>query len=174
MNIILCGLPGSGKTTVGMLLAKKLQWFFLDTDCLIEDYYFERSGTRTTCRQLFAKFGEKQFRKWEKEAILALSPTENRILATGGGVLNEKDNILILKSIGKIIYLKNQPRILFERITQNQLPAYLDPKDPYASFEKIVAIRTPVYENCANITLDTQDLTPEEVASLILTQIGNN
>ena len=88
MTLILSGLPMSGKTTIGKLLAEKLQLPFLDTDRLIEQSYAAMTGMKCSCRQIHSEKGEVFFRAFEKEQIKALQGDHARVIALGGGVLN--------------------------------------------------------------------------------------
>ena len=107
MTLILSGLPMSGKTTIGKLLAEKLQLPFLDTDRLIEESYVAMTGMNCSCRQIFFEKGEPFFRDLEKEQIKALQGDHARVIALGGGVLIDPDNVRTLQSIGRIFYLKD-------------------------------------------------------------------
>jgi shikimate kinase len=166
-NVILCGLPGCGKTMVGKVLADKLNWTFIDTDRLIEDYYQNMSGEFLTCRQLFITIGEEAFRQLESQIVLSLKNDHHSVTSTGGGILKNRENCDLLKSMGLLFYLKNDPQVLLQRITTDQIPAYLDPKDLYGSFQKIIKERESVYESIADIQIETNEMTQEEVASLI-------
>lgn len=97
MNITLCGLPMSGKSTIGMLIAEKLNRKFIDTDRLIENTYNLTKNKKYTCRQIYFLEGEKVFRRLEDHQISSLKNTKNSIIAIGGGSLLNPDNIRILK-----------------------------------------------------------------------------
>lgn len=169
-NIILCGLPGCGKTTVGRLLAQHRQSDFIDLDTLIESLYAERSGESFTCRQIYAKKGREYFRQLEHETLKALAqkPQSNTIIALAGGVVEVAENIEILKSLGTVVYLKADRHELYKRITNKGLPAYLDPQDPWRSFEKLVEKRLPAYAQAAHVVVDTASKGPEEIVSLLM------
>ena len=97
--IILCGLPMSGKTTIGKLLAEKLNWDFLDTDQMIEKAYYQETKQNLTCREIFKKKGEGFFRSLEKEQITTLANYKNVIVALGGGSLIDEENRKFVKSL---------------------------------------------------------------------------
>ncbi len=98
-NVVLVGMPGSGKTTIGKLLAQELGMSFYDTDELIVD------REKKSIPEIFAQFGEATFRKLESEVILDLSKVQNAVIATGGGAILNQDNISSLKQNGKIIFI---------------------------------------------------------------------
>ncbi len=153
MNFILCGLPGCGKTTIGKILADKLNGTFIDLDRLIEEEYKKKEGEKLTCRQIYSQKGGPFFRALEQETIVSMSekPPKNSIIALGGGALENPENTKLLKKIGTIIYLKGETKELFKRITHNGMPAYID---SFESFEKLVEKRTPLYLNAADIQLE--------------------
>ncbi|MGL4348359.1 MAG: shikimate kinase [Chlamydiales bacterium] len=86
MNIILFGLPRSGKTTIGQKLAVNLSLSFIDTDRIIEKLYQKRFKSPYSCREIYQKFGEKKFRILESEAIFSLQNQSNTVIALGGGL----------------------------------------------------------------------------------------
>ncbi len=98
-NIVLTGMPGSGKSTIGKILAEKLQRQFMDTDELI----VKNAGMPIT--EIFAQYGEKHFRDLETEAIREASKYSNAIIATGGGARLREENVYLLKMNGKIYFL---------------------------------------------------------------------
>lgn len=174
MNIILCGLQHSGKTTIGKLLALKLANPFIDTDQLTESAYAMITGNERSCRQISLNHGESFFRELENQQIHSLKNTQgvSKIIACGGGSLCVAKNIEIFKSMGHIIYLKTPMEVLWKRIIVNGIPSYLDPNNAEASFFAIAASRLPVYEAAANMIIDTDLLNPEQITANILKGIN--
>ena len=136
-NIILCGFKGCGKSTLGQKLAQELAYAFIDTDNLI-------SGD---CRRFYKEVGDKAFRLAEKNAILSLQGIEKTVIATGAGAVLDPHNALILKKIGKIIYLKELKSVVKARLLQNPYPAVFKGKDFEKEFEEMYALRAQVYES---------------------------
>ena len=110
-NIILIGMMGAGKTTIGLELSKKLTDFNLvDTDSEIE------KSENMKISEIFEKFGEQYFRELETKIIEKICKNENQIISTGGGIFENEKNQKILKENGRVIYLKATSEALFERI----------------------------------------------------------
>lgn len=171
MSIILCGLPASGKTTIGKLLAKKLNQLFVDTDRLIENLYAIRHGKQYTCRQIFTEEGEASFRQIEKSATASLQNCTDSIIALGGGTLSDPDNVKILQSIGFLVYLKTPPIILWQRIKQGGIPPYLLIPNPARAFYDMIKKREPVYAQSAHHTIETKHLNAQELCRIIHSEI---
>jgi len=115
-NLILCGFMGSGKTTVGSLLAGELGLRFLDLDDLI----VQRVGMEIP--QIFARFGEERFRDEEHEAAKAAAAGTGIVLATGGGALTYARNVAVLRESGVILYLNPGFEICYARIADSDRP----------------------------------------------------
>lgn len=170
MNLILCGIQKSGKTTIGKLLASALQCPFIDTDRLVESAYTLKTTKKLSCRDICLHEGQKAFRLLENEQIVTLKGTQNAIISIGGGSLSHQNNLAILKDLGVIIYLKTPTNILLERVMCDGTPSYLDSHNPLQSFHNMIATRTPIFENNAHVIIDTDTLNEQEVVHAILTQ----
>lgn len=167
MNIVLCGLQSSGKTTIGKALAEKLNKDFLDTDRLIERFYTLSTGNSYSCREIAKIHGETFFRTLEKDVIHSLNPNGS-IISTGGGVLMNPYNVHHLQSIGRLFYLKADPKTLWQRILPHGIPSYLDQSKPEESFYQLAMARIPIYEKSAHHTIDTTTPTIEQIVELII------
>ncbi len=139
-SIILTGLPGSGKSTVGKFLSDKTGFGFIDLDSLIE----ETEGLKIT--EIFAKFGEKYFRTLETDMIKTLKSKNSFILSTGGGTFQNEDNILLLKNLGTVFYLNVSPDIIYERIKGDRTRPLLNTKDPKAALFDLLLKRDENYK----------------------------
>lgn len=171
MNIILCGLPMSGKSTIGKLVAEKLHWNFIDTDRLIENAYLLKTEKKSTCRQIFLEEGEMLFRDLEKQQIASLKGSKGNIISLGGGSLGDPENRDVLKLIGKLVFLKTPLNMLWERLQRRGIPAYLidkDINDPEKVFYQLAQKRIPIYEKAADFIIDTAPLNEQEVVAAIL------
>lgn len=117
-NIVLIGFMGSGKTTVGRILSKKLKKRFIDTD-----KYIQRKHN-TKISYIFNKYGEDYFRKLEHEAIKEIHMKKNSIISTGGGVVLNRDNVDLLKKEGVIFLLESSPETVINNLmlSKNKRP----------------------------------------------------
>lgn len=166
-NIILTGFMGSGKTTIGKELTGLTGLSLMDTDSLIE----ERLKTRIS--DIFAKEGEPYFRKCETDLIKQLIAEDAKgIISTGGGMIITPGNDELLKKLGVIIYLKASKETIVKRLqgddTRPLLAGGLSEKA-----EKLLEYRAPIYERCADILIDTDDMEPEKIAEIILERMQN-
>ncbi len=109
-RIYLTGFMGSGKSTIGPILANTLGWNFFDLDNVIE------KKENSSVSRIFEEKGEAYFRKLESETLIELSSTENSIIALGGGTITTKSNVEVLKKTGKIIYLRISPESAYYRL----------------------------------------------------------
>lgn len=167
-NIIICGLPGSGKTETAKAIATTLIWEYVDTDEYVENLFFEETSEKATRREIFKKLGDYGFRKMENQVLTKLSNLQNLVISLGGGTVTSKENKGLVKALGTIIYLTNDRKVIYERLmNKGGMPAYLNPEAPFESFELLAEQREPVYEAIADIKFNTGTLTPLEAASQI-------
>lgn len=166
MNMInsffLVGPMGVGKTTIGQLLAKKLQHDFLDSDLWIE----QNNGL--SIPQIFASLGEEVFRDLESEAIDRLSMHSNIVLSTGGGAILSEKNREQLKARGIVIFLDLLPEQIFQRIQGDQTRPLLQTADPLTTMQAIYDIRKPLYLDSAHYHLSVENRVPEEISNLLV------
>src|SRR5579883_2690005 len=156
-NIALIGFMGTGKSTVGRLLAEQLRFSFLDTDDLIES----RAGK--TIAAIFAEQGEPAFRQLEKDVVAELGSRQRTIISTGGGLGASEANIASLKSHALVVCLWASPEKIWERVrTQTHRPLLQDP-DPLAKIRQLLAAREKCYKQ-ADVLLNTEVRSLKEVA----------
>ena len=164
-RISLIGLRGSGKTTIARLLADRLGWSWCDADHVLEERYGK------TIRQIFDEEGETSFRDKETAILRELATRSHCVIATGGGVVLRPENRVQLKT-GVTIWLTAAPRLLWERMQADTTTAQRRPNLAHgglAEIEETLRIRQPLYEACADWTVDTTAPMPEQVAEQILT-----
>lgn len=159
MNIILAGMPGCGKSTVARILGKKLNFRVVDTDELIVEKYGVIS-------EIFEKFGEECFRNFETQVVKDIASMDNCVVSTGGGCLLREQNRTLFKSCGRIIYLRTKIDALSNRLEGDTTRPLLK-GDMQSRLQKLMQERAPIYENSADTVVDTDPLTPEEVADKI-------
>jgi shikimate kinase len=177
MNIILCGLPFSGKSTYGALAAIHLKVPLLDTDKLIEQVYKQKTDKELTFRQIHKEEGEETFRHIEEEAILYLAKSCPihlcHVISLGGGALLSEKNIELLTEMGTIIYLKTPVEVLLQRLKkQDSLPSYLSNEDYENDFRILSEKRGPHYETASHVIIDTQYLHEKEIVDAICRSPG--
>ena len=159
-NIVLVGLMGAGKTSVGRLLAEKFGLDFIDVD----EYIETTAGMKIS--DIFSRYGESKFRELEKNAILNLSQNNDKIISTGGGALEDESNIKNLQANGIMIYLKATPERLFERIKgQNHRPLLKNEK-PLETLKELLKKREKNYLK-ADIIIETDQKSTDETVRKI-------
>ncbi len=168
MNVILCGLPMCGKTTVGKLVAEKLGRPFVDTDELIEKAYVAETGKKYSCRQIYFLEGESAFRDLEKKQIESLGNLTSSVIAVGGGGLDLASNVVTLQKAGVLIYLQAAPAFIWQRMLTTRIPAYLNAKHPEQGFKALVEKRVPIYEAATSSHVQVDGLSPEQIALLVI------
>ncbi len=163
-NIVLTGPMGSGKSIIGKLLAKKLNYTFIDTDDLIE------SNEDISINEIFNKKGESYFRKLENNICKELSSKKNLVIATGGGIVLNPENIKYLRKNGIIVNLKSSVDTLWNRIKNSSNRPLLKVENPFEKLKKIVEEREEFYNN-ADIFIFTDDLTVEEIIDNLIEKL---
>ena len=148
-KIILIGLMGAGKTTVGKILARHLGMRFIDTDHEIE----RRTGVKIPV--IFELEGEEGFRARETAVLAQLCRMDNVVLATGGGAVLREENRKHLKRGGAIVYLRGQVSDLWHRTRHDKNRPLLQTADPQAKLRELFAQRDPIYRQLADIIMDT-------------------
>ena len=168
VSTILIGYRGSGKTTIGRRLADKLWHKFVDTDEMI----VARAGM--SIADIFEQQGEARFREIESEVIREACQLQEHVIALGGGALVREENRQAIKDAGhKLIYLKCEPRELFNRIKSDPATAAMRPSltalgGGVAEIEKVLSEREPIYRAAMHSELDVTNLTPDEAVVYIV------
>jgi len=163
--ISLIGLPGSGKSTVGRQLARRLQLPFSDSDHAIE--------ARLGCpiREFFEREGEDRFRDIEAEVIDGLSQQGAGVLSTGGGAVLRPQNRERLRARGKVIYLKSHPEELIRRLRHDTNRPLLQVADPMAKLRELFATRDPLYRQTAHFVIETGRPSVATLVNMIVMQL---
>lgn len=165
-NIVLIGFMGSGKTSVGLKLSYKLRMPVEDTDKLIE----KRQGV--TVSEIFANEGEEAFRRMETALLgeLAQRPYE-RILSVGGGTPVREENRALLKKCGTVIYLRAKVETIYERLKGDTSRPLLQCENPLERIRELLAARNDAYEECADVTVDVDELSVEQILEQIVSAL---
>ena len=151
---------GTGKTSVGRLLAKQTGWNFIDLDELIE--------LKEQCRivDIFSKFGEPHFRKIEKKVLKEIAKEKKFVVACGGGVVLDEDNIKLMKKTGKMICLYASPQVILKRVSASTHRPLLNVASPQKRIELLLKMRAPYYMQADKI-VDTSRFSIKEVVRKI-------
>jgi len=152
---------GTGKTNVGKEIARRRKWQFLDLDDLIE------MKERKVIADIFARNGEPYFRRREKEALKEAARQDNFVVACGGGVVIDPENIEIMRKSGILICLTAKPEVILKRTSGYGHRPLLNVKDPRRQIGLLLKLRHPYYA-LADKTIDTSKLSVKQVADKIL------
>jgi len=162
VNVVLIGMRGSGKTTIGKLLARRLGKQYIEMDELI----VQRLGL--SIPEIVDKYGWQKFRDTEAEITLEVGGVDDVVNATGGGVVTRDENIRELKKKGNLVWLKANTDTLLKRIGNGQSRPSLTGKSPREDMEAVMAERSPIYQRAADFIVDTEGKQPEEIVDAIV------
>lgn len=166
-NIVLIGFMGCGKSTVGFNLSYRLRIPMEDTDKLIE-----RKQNRTIS-EIFAQDGEAYFRSLETELLKELKDSSyTRIISVGGGTPIRPENRPMLKACGTVIYLRVSPEVVYERVKEDSGRPLLQCDNPLERIRELMNARNRAYEECADMVIDTDKLSLDEVVDAIVSRLG--
>ncbi|MEC9205775.1 MAG: shikimate kinase [Pseudomonadota bacterium] len=159
--IFIIGLMGSGKTSIGKALSKKINRKFFDTDQEII------RNENSNIGQIFNRYGENYFRELEYKTLLKLKDNNNSIISTGGGIVLKKENIDIMKNNGIIIFLNIDVKEQIMRIKNKKNRPLLDSKDPEKDLLNMKDSRDKVYNSIANLKIDVSSDTKNGIVNRI-------
>jgi shikimate kinase len=164
-RVALVGLPGSGKSTVGLQLSRRLQLPFVDSDRVIET----RIGG--SIREFFDQHGEPAFRDLEEQVLAELCAGPSAVIATGGGAVLRPANRQHLREGCHVIYLRTTPESVFERLREDRQRPLLQVADPQARLKDLFAERDPLYREVAHGVVDTGRSRVGAVVNVIAMQL---
>jgi shikimate kinase len=165
LRLALVGLPGSGKTTVGRQLARRLGLPFEDSDHVIE----QRLGC--SIRDFFEREGEEAFRGLEETVIRELMQGPGGVLATGGGAVLRAANRQCLRDTSQVIYLRSSPEELFKRLRHDTHRPLLQVADPLGRLRSLFEERDPLYREAAHFVIETGRPSVATLVNMILMQL---
>ena len=164
-NLALIGFMGTGKTSIGRLVAEHLHFAFVDTDELIE------SSTGKTIADIFAQQGEPAFRELEARVVTELATRTRTVISTGGGLPVNPANLARLKEHALVICLWASPEKIFERVRNQHHRPLLHDADPLAKIRSLLAAREPFYRQ-ADVLINTELRSAREVMLQVVHQFG--
>jgi shikimate kinase len=163
VNLALVGFMGTGKTSVGRVVAEQLHFEFLDTDDLIQ------TRTGRTIADIFSKDGEPAFRALERQVVNELAEKNKTVISTGGGLPTNLENLKALKAHALVVCLWASEEKIWERVrNQSHRPLLHDP-DPQKKIRELLEIRAPFYRQ-ADVLINTDQRSAREVAQQIVLQ----
>lgn len=162
-NIALIGFMGTGKSSVGRLVAAQLHFSFVDTDELIESRVGRSIG------EIFAHAGETGFRELEKQVVAELARARRTVISSGGGLAAQTDNLASLKQHSLVVCLWASPEAVWERVRHQSHRPLLNDPDPLARIRGLLAAREPFYRQ-ADVLVNTEMRSVKEVAHHVLHQ----
>jgi shikimate kinase len=162
-NIALIGFMGTGKTSVGRLVAEQLHFHYLDTDEMIQ------AATGKTIAEIFSVLGEPAFRALEEKTVAELTEKKQTVISAGGGLPVNPKNLASLKTHALVVCLWASPAKIWERVrNQTHRPLLHDP-DPQKKIHELITAREPSYKQ-ADILLNTESRSLREVAQQVVHQ----
>lgn len=147
--IVLVGMMGAGKSTVGKALAKHLSWEFLDTDHVIEHQ------TGVAIPTIFEIEGEAGFRRRESAVLSSFLGRTGLVVATGGGVVLSAENRAVMKQLGPVVYLSASAGELYQRTRLDKNRPLLQAPNPRKRIEELLIQRSPLYQEVADVEIET-------------------
>jgi shikimate kinase len=167
-RILLVGMMGAGKSTTGRLLAERLGWRYRDSDADVE------SSTGLTVPELFSRDGEAAFRMAEARVLAeACADPSPSIVSVAGGAVLSADNRRFIAASGIVVWLRARPETLAARVGDGVGRPLLG-EDPSTALTQLLAVRTPLYAELADVILDVDDLTPAVVADRIVDAVDSS
>lgn len=164
-SIALIGLPGSGKSTIGRQLARRLSLSFSDSDHVIE----HRLGC--SIREFFEREGEDRFRDIEESVIDELSQGQDSVLSTGGGAVLRAANRQRLHDRCQVVYLRSSPEEVFRRLRHDRNRPLLQVADPLQRLKDLYSARDPLYREAAHYVIDTGRPSVATLVNMIVMQL---
>jgi shikimate kinase len=164
-NIFLCGFMATGKSSVGMRLAARIHYEFLDMDALIE------AEAGMAIAQIFASQGEPAFRALESRMVERIAERTECVIATGGGVIVNPKNLEILKRCGVVVTLTADVQTVLQRAGKDDARPLLQTDDKLERIRALLRQREPFYSQ-ADIVLDTSALSVDEVVNSLMDQLN--
>jgi shikimate kinase len=164
-HLVLVGLMGAGKTTVGQRCAQLLDRPFVDTDDIVV------ATTGMTVAEIFERYGEARFRELERDAVAdACASPDPLVIGCGGGAVLDPDNRTRLHAAGLVVWLQAPPQVLGARVGDgSSRPLLRD--GSVATLERLAALRGPAYEDAADVVVDTEGRTVREVAATVIEEL---
>jgi shikimate kinase len=165
-NLFLIGYRCTGKSSVGNLLAAALSRMFVDTDSLVA------SQKGMSIREIVTSRGWKVFRRFEHTVLNQVCTADQQVVATGGGIVLDADNVNLMKGSGRIIWLRASPETIKARMVKDEDSVAVRPAltstDSISEIEETLAKRIPLYKNAMDFLVDTDHREIDEICGVIM------
>lgn len=161
-NVVLIGLMGAGKSTVGRILAKRLGRPFADTDKLVE------RAAKASIPEIFEREGERGFRRLEAAAVRNVAALRGQVIAVGGGAVLDPANVTQLRATGDLVLLDADPKDLAQRTRRRGRPLLDGVEDREARLLQLRSARAAAYTSAAAHVIDSSGRSPDEIADAVL------
>lgn len=166
-KVVLVGLMGAGKTTVGKILASRLDWVFFDSDRVVEQ------KTGVSIPVVFDLEGEAGFRRRESQALDDLLSGDRIVLATGGGIVLKPENRASLRGAGLVVYIEVAPELLYARTRHDRNRPLLQVADPLARLRQLLIERDPLYREVADVVVDGNRHNARQIAQIVEKEVNS-
>ncbi len=165
-NISIIGFMGSGKSTIGRIIAKKLDLLFIDLDNIIE------LSEESLISDIFDRKGEEYFRDIESRVVRKIYNNNNCVFACGGGVVHRRENMELIRGSSRVVYLETSPDTAFKRLKGASNRPLIKTEDPEKKISDLIKGRRPLYEKYSDINFNTDNTGPGKAADMIIKKLG--
>ena len=165
-SIVLIGFMGTGKSSVARELARRQGWPHFDTDEMVTE------ALEMPVAEIFARLGEERFRTEESAILTKLDPALRSVIAAGGGTILRPQNVKRLRQLGTTVCLTADLPTLLHRLADRSDRPLLPTENRAAKIEALLREREPLYEQAADLIIDTSSLTPDEIIEAIRKSLG--
>lgn len=166
-HVVLVGLMGAGKTSVGRRLAQRLGLHFVDSDHAIEE------SARMTIPEIFATLGEAEFRAGERKVIARLLNEKQQVIATGGGAFMDSETRMRIRERGVSLWLNAELPVLMRRVQRRQNRPLLQGEDPESTMRRLMELRYPIYAE-ADASILSQELPHETIVQAAIDALNTS
>ncbi len=165
-NIFLIGFMGTGKSTIAKVLANSSHMSLVEMD----DRLVEEAGM--SINEIFETFGEEHFRAMETKLIQTIGEEGNSVVSCGGGVPMREENVAAMRASGRVVYLKTSPEVIYSRVKDSTNRPLLNGNMNVEYISDLMERRRPKYEAAADITIETDGKSRDEICKEILNQLN--
>ncbi len=145
---------------------------FIDLDDAVESLHVAERGHRRRCREIFSRYGRECFIGYERAALEDLEGSAGQVIALGGGTPVDPESRRLIGALGRVVYLKADPKAVLDRMRHKGFPQYLGENPGLTVLEAFWRERHVIYREVADVTIDNTALSPDETAQVIIDRLG--